>query len=68
MLCRILDKMQPLWVTSFHEHNSLLEHIGDEELSKEERKAAWENYDHKMSKKSVEKVFPKQIYVHTYSS
>ena len=28
----------------YHEHDSLLEHIFDEELSEEERKQAWENY------------------------
>ena len=49
MLCRILEKMQPSWVTGYHEHNSLLEHMDDEELSEEERKAAWENYNQQMA-------------------
>lgn len=52
VLCRILDKLQPLWVTSYHEHDSLLEHIDEEELSEEERKEAWESYGHN-TKKSV---------------
>ncbi len=48
MLCRILEKIQPSWVTSYHEHDSLLEHIDDEELSEEERKQAWTNYNQQM--------------------
>ncbi|KAL7834252.1 hypothetical protein SRHO_G00284990 [Serrasalmus rhombeus] len=31
-------------IVSFHEHNSLLDHRKEEELSVEERKAAWEEY------------------------
>ena len=53
MLCRILDKLQPLWVTDYHEHDSLLEHVFDEELSEEERKAAWENYKAQMTAEST---------------
>ena len=49
MLCKILDKLQPSWVTSYHEHDSLLEHIDDEELSEEERKAAWASYNQQMT-------------------
>ena len=45
VLCQILDKLEPAWVTSYHEHDSLLEHIDDEELSEEERRAAWANYN-----------------------
>ena len=53
MLCRILGKLQPSWVSSFHEHDSLLEHIDEEELSEEERKAAWTSYNHQMSMESA---------------
>ncbi len=46
--------MQPSWLTGYHEHDSLLEHIDNEELSTEERKAAWENYSYKTREKSAE--------------
>lgn len=45
VFCKILDKLQPKVVIKYHEHDSLLEHIFDEELSEEERKAAWDNYN-----------------------
>ena len=44
MLSSILEHMHPQWIISYHEHDSLLEHVFDEELSEAERKAAWENY------------------------
>ena len=44
-LCTILDKLQPTWIVQYHEHNSLLEHIFDEELSEADQKAAWESYN-----------------------
>ena len=37
--------MHPQWVVSYHEHDSLLEHVFDEELSEAERKAAWDSYN-----------------------
>ena len=45
ILSNILDQLQPKWVVNYHKHDSLLEHIFDEELSEEERKLAWENYN-----------------------
>ena len=45
IFCKILDKLQPKVLVKYHEHDSLLEHIFDEELSEEERKAAWDNYN-----------------------
>lgn len=45
IFCRILDKLQPKTIVKFHEHDSLLEHVFAEELSEEERKAAWDNYN-----------------------
>lgn len=44
MLQSILDRLQPEWVVNYHEHDSLLEHVFSEELSEEERKAAWAEY------------------------
>ena len=49
VLCGILERLQPKWVTNFHEHDSLLEHIDEEELSEEDRKAAWANYNNLMA-------------------
>ena len=45
ILSNILDHLQPKWVISYHKHDSLLEHIYAEELSEEERKLAWDNYN-----------------------
>lgn len=53
VLSRILEKLQPHWVTSYHEHDSLLEHIDEEELSEEERKTAWASYNSQMSMESA---------------
>uniref|UniRef100_A0A3Q2SQ53 DNA helicase n=1 Tax=Fundulus heteroclitus TaxID=8078 RepID=A0A3Q2SQ53_FUNHE len=33
------------WIVSYHEHESLLDHKQDEELSEAERKAAWAEYE-----------------------
>ena len=33
------------WIVNYHEHDSLLENKLEEELSEEERKAAWEEYE-----------------------
>lgn len=33
------------WIVTFHEHDSLLENIREQELSEEEKKAAWEDYE-----------------------
>ena len=48
-LCSILDKLEPQYISGYHEHDSLLEHIYDEELSEEEKKAAWEEYKQQTS-------------------
>ncbi|XP_046668986.1 LOW QUALITY PROTEIN: transcriptional regulator ATRX homolog [Homalodisca vitripennis] len=33
------------WIEKYHEHDSLLENVVEEELNEEERKAAWEDYE-----------------------
>jgi len=33
------------WIVGYHEHDSLLENKTDQELSEEERKAAWEEFE-----------------------
>lgn len=33
------------WIVGYHEHDSLLENQTSEELSEEERKAAWEDFE-----------------------
>ncbi|KAJ8297408.1 hypothetical protein KUTeg_023939 [Tegillarca granosa] len=40
-----LFKSHKDWIVTYHEHDSLLENKTDEELSEEERKAAWEDYE-----------------------
>ena len=45
IFCKILKKLQPQAIIKYHKHDSLLEHVFDEELSEEERKAAWESYN-----------------------
>ena len=54
VLCSILDRLQPQWIVNYHEHDSLLEHVFDEELTEEERKAAWEKYKADMAAESVQ--------------
>ncbi|XP_039264997.2 transcriptional regulator ATRX-like [Styela clava] len=39
------DPRTKYMVASYHEHDSLLDHQVDEELTEEERKAAWEEYE-----------------------
>lgn len=54
VLGTVLDKLQPQWIAGYHEHDSLLEHIFDEELSEEDRKAAWETYKSQMAAESIQ--------------
>lgn len=44
MMAELL-KMCDEWIEAYHEHDSLIEHVIDEELNEEERKLAWEDYE-----------------------
>ena len=44
MLADLISEQKD-WIVTFHEHDSLLENLIEEELSEEERKAAWEEYE-----------------------
>ncbi len=45
IFCSILKKLRPEYIVGYHTHDSLLEHNFDEELSEEEQKIAWDNYN-----------------------
>ncbi|KAI6656419.1 Transcriptional regulator ATRX [Oopsacas minuta] len=60
VLCSILDKLQPKYFVSYHEHDSLTEHIFDEELSEDEKKAAWESYN--TSKEAISREYVQQMW------
>ena len=44
MLAELLTSLKD-WIPQYHEHDSLLENKLEEELTEEERKAAWEEYE-----------------------
>ncbi|XP_054270092.1 transcriptional regulator ATRX homolog isoform X2 [Macrosteles quadrilineatus] len=44
LMTEILSQMKK-WIEKYHEHDSLLENVVEEELNEEERKAAWEDYE-----------------------
>ena len=44
MLAELLIK-QKEWIVQYHEHDSLLENRPEEELTEDERKAAWEEFE-----------------------
>lgn len=33
------------WIVKYHEHDSLLENVVEQELTEDEKKAAWEDYE-----------------------
>ena len=33
------------WIVTYHEHDSLLENVREQELTEDEKKAAWEDYE-----------------------
>ena len=45
MILAELLSTQKDWIVGYHEHDSLLEKRPEENLSEEERKAAWEEYE-----------------------
>ncbi|XP_076446217.1 uncharacterized protein LOC143283763 [Babylonia areolata] len=45
LLAEIMSGEQKDWFVSLHEHDSLLENLVEQELSEEEKKAAWEDYE-----------------------
>ena len=61
MLAELMTSFKE-WIVTFHEHDSLLENIIEQELSEEEKKAAWEDYEEEKkglkSKYIVMKIHP----------
>lgn len=53
MLSSIFEHMHPQWIINYHEHDSLLEHVYDEELSEADRKAAWESYKEEKARETA---------------
>ena len=58
MLAELLTEHKD-WIVQYHEHDSLLENKVEEELTEEERKAAWEEYE--QDKKGLLKPPPQGI-------
>lgn len=44
LLAELLTEQKD-WIVQYHKHDSLLENILEEELTEEERKVAWEEYE-----------------------
>ena len=44
MLAELLTEKKQ-WIVKYHEHDSLLENKIEEDLTEEERKAAWEEFE-----------------------
>ena len=57
MLAELLTTLKD-WIIQYHEHDSLLENKLEEELTEEERKAAWEEYE--QEKKGL-RIPPRQL-------
>jgi hypothetical protein len=45
LLAEIMSGDQKDWFVGIHEHDSLLENLIEQELTEEEKKAAWEEYE-----------------------
>jgi len=59
MLAELLTTLKD-WIVQYHEHDSLLENKLEEELTEDERKAAWEEYE--QEKKGLR--VPQRQFVH----
>lgn len=59
-MAEILKKFKSI-ILSYHEHDSLLENIVDEELTEEERKQAWEEYENDKKPKPIYPSFPSYL-------
>jgi len=59
MLAELLTTLKD-WIVQYHEHDSLLENKLEEELTEDERKAAWEEYE--QEKKGLR--LPQRQFVH----
>ena len=44
MLADLLQNQED-WIVTYHQHDSLLENKPEDDLTEEERKAAWEEYE-----------------------
>lgn len=44
MMAELLTKCSE-WIEKYHEHDSLLENVAEEQLNEEERQLAWEDYE-----------------------
>ncbi|EDO44496.1 predicted protein [Nematostella vectensis] len=44
ILADLINRMHPQWIVKYHEHDSLLRNIEEEELTEEEMKIAWKAY------------------------
>lgn len=54
VLAQLLEKCKDQ-IVSYHEHESLLDHIQEEELSEAERKDAWAEYEAEVKKQKTNK-------------
>jgi len=49
LLAEVLQRLHPKYIVRYHEHDLLLENVQAEELTEDERKLAWKNYEDEKS-------------------